>query len=228
MLGPVLFLLYINDFHNSSTVSNFNIFADDSNLFYTNDSLTNLEKTVNFELNKIFSWLCANKLSLNIDKTNFVLFHPNQKKTMHTVNLHINNKNIKQENFVKYLGIIIDSNLNWHHHVHELLKKIKRSIRIFSKIRHYINLSTHKQLYYSLIYSHLSYGIIIWGNTYTSTLQPLFILQKRVLRIMTFANYDSHSSPIFRQLELLKINDLVFIHTAVYATILLKATPRNF
>ena len=73
-----------------------------------------------------------------------------------------------------------------------------------------------KQLYYSLIYSHLSYGIIIWGNTYTSTLQPLCILQKRVLPIMTFANYDSHSSPIFRQLELLKINDLVFIHTALF------------
>ena len=76
VLGPVLFLLYINDFHNSSTVFNFNIFADDSNLFYTNDSLTNLEKTVNFEFNKIYSWLCANKLSLNIDKTNFVLFYP--------------------------------------------------------------------------------------------------------------------------------------------------------
>ena len=135
---------------------------------------------------------------------------------MHTVNLHINNKNIKQENFVKYLGIIIDSNLNWYHHVHELSKKVKRSMGIFSKIRHYINLSTLKQLYYSLIYSHLSYGIIIWGNTYTSTLQPLIILQKRVLRIMTFANYDSHSSPIFRQLELLKINDLVFIHTALF------------
>ena len=71
VLGPVLFLLYINDFHNSSTVFNFNIFADDSNLFYTNDSLTNLEKTVNFELSKIYSWLCANKLSLNIDKNEF-------------------------------------------------------------------------------------------------------------------------------------------------------------
>ena len=142
VLGPVLFLLYINDFHNSSTVFNLNIFADDSNLFYTNDSLTNLEKTVNFELNKIYSWHCPNKLSLNIDKTNFVFFHPHQKKIMHTVNLHINNKNIKQENFVKYLGIIIDSNLNWHRHVHELSKKIKRSIGIFSKIRHYINLST--------------------------------------------------------------------------------------
>ena len=80
VLGPVLFLLYINDFHNSSTVFNFDIFADDSNLFYTNDSLTNLEKTVNFESNKIYSWLCTNKLSLNIDKMNFVLFHPHQKK----------------------------------------------------------------------------------------------------------------------------------------------------
>ena len=79
-----------------------------------------------------------------------------------------------------------------------------------------IRISTLKQLYYSLIYSHFSYGIIILGNTYTSTLQPLFILQKRVLRIMTFANYDSHYSTIFRQLELLKIYDLVFIHTALF------------
>ena len=122
---------------------------------------------MNFELNKIYSWLCANKLSLNINKTNFVLFHPHQKKIMHTVNLHINNKNIKQENFVKYLGIIIDSNLNWHHHVHKLSKKIKRSIGIFSKIRHYI--------YTALLFSYLL-PPLLWNHNlgqhiyiYTST-----------------------------------------------------------
>lgn len=79
VLGPLLFLLYINDFQNSSNVLDFHLFADDSNLFYSNKSLSDLEAKINIELQSVYNWLCANKLSLNIEKSNFVKFHPVQK-----------------------------------------------------------------------------------------------------------------------------------------------------
>ena len=85
VLGPLLFLIYVNDFHRSSPILNFHLFADDSNLFYADKSLVNLESTMNIQLSLIQDWLCSNKLSLNIDKSNFVIFHPAQKKLNYTV-----------------------------------------------------------------------------------------------------------------------------------------------
>jgi hypothetical protein len=80
VLGPLLFLLYINDFNYCSDIIDFHLFADDSNLFYENKSIISLENQLNLELVKVNNWLCANKLSLNINKSNFVIFHPPQKK----------------------------------------------------------------------------------------------------------------------------------------------------
>ena len=113
VLGPLLFLLYINDFNNSSNQLDFHLFADDSNLFYAHKSLSELETTVNNELQEVFSWLCANKLSLNIEKSNYVIFRPPQKSVNYSINLKINNQTLMHENSIKYLGIMIDSHLNW-------------------------------------------------------------------------------------------------------------------
>ena len=82
--------------------------------------------------------------------------------------------------FVKYLGILIDSNLSWKFHIDSICKKIKKSIGIFSKLRYFVPLKILVNLYYALIYPFLTYGLIVWGNTYSTTLQPLFILQKRL------------------------------------------------
>ena len=87
------------------------------------------------------------------------------------------------------------------------LKEIKRNIGILSKIRPYVNLKTLTNLYYSLIYPFLIYGITAWGNTYKSTLTPIITLQKRVLRIITFSNYNDHSIPLFKALEIIKFQD---------------------
>ena len=83
-----------------------------------------------------------------------------------------------------------------------------------SKLRHYINLKLLTQLYYSLIYPYLTYAILVWGNAYQTTTRPLYILQKKVLRIITFSPFDAHSSPIFKQLQIIKLPDLVHLHTS--------------
>ena len=99
MLGPLIFLLYINDFSNCSKFFDFHIFADDTNLFYSNRILTELQDVVNNNLIFVSNWLMANKLSLIVDKTNFIVFHPSQKST-HVVKLLIANREIKQEKFI--------------------------------------------------------------------------------------------------------------------------------
>ena len=148
VLGPLLFLLYINDFHNSANDIDFHLFADDSNLFYSHKSLQHLEAELNIQLKKVHEWLCANKLSLNIDKSNFVIFHPTQKKVNYEINLIINDKSLEQKVHTKYLGVIIDCNLNWKAHVHELSKKLSRGIGVLSKLRHFVTTKILIQIYY--------------------------------------------------------------------------------
>ena len=114
--------------------------------------LTLLENYINKELQSIYKWMCINKLSLNIEISNFIIFHPPQKKLNYKVKIMINDTHLKDEQSgIKYLGIMIDANLNWQPQIHHIVKKIKRSIGLLSKIRHYVN---EKLLVsYSLIYS---------------------------------------------------------------------------
>ena len=217
VLGPLLFLLYVNDFHCCSDIFDFHLFADDANLFYKSKSPSILETNITAELNNIHIWLCTNKLSLNIEKSNFVIFHPPQKKLQsHDFNLAINNKQPKREFFIRYLGILIDSNLNWKDQVECITKEIRRSISILSKLRYYVGLDILLSLYYALIYLFLTYGIIIWGNTYKTTLQPIVILQKKAMRIITFSRFDERSSPLFKSLEIIKFVDVVTFYLAIF------------
>ena len=111
---------------------------------------------------------------------------------------------------------MINSHLNWKSQVNYISKKTKRSIGILSKLRHYVNLKTLANLYYSFIYPFLIYGITAWWNTYKSTLTPIINLQKRVLRIITFLNYNDHSNPLFKALEIIKFEDIIFLHNTIF------------
>ena len=220
MLGPILFLLYVNDFQNCSKIFDFHLFADDTNLFLAHQSIATLEKETSEQLNLVHEWLCANKLSLNIDKLNFVIFHPAQKKRTYAVNIAINGKFLKYEDNIKYLGVLIDKNLNWKSHVSFLSKKIKGNIGAISKLRHFVNRDILINLYYALIYPYFTYGILAWGNTYSSTVfslqKKVFTLQKNISRIITFSDYGEHTSPLFANLNILKFCDLVYFHNSIF------------
>jgi len=139
------------------------------------------------------------------------IFHPPQRKLPFHVTLSLNAINLNQEYSIKYLGIIIDFNLSWKSQVSYIATKIKRNIEILCKLCHYVNSDILVKLYYALIYPFLTYGLISWGNTYSSTTQPLFILQKRAMRVTTFSKFHEHSSPIFKHLNIVKLPDLVFL-----------------
>ena len=105
--GPLFFLIYINDFYKCAPNIDFHLYADNSNLFCSHKSLQVLETILNEQLNSINEWLCASKLSLNVDKSNFVIFHPPQKSPTYSINLKIHDKVIMQKRSIKYLGVLI-------------------------------------------------------------------------------------------------------------------------
>ena len=209
VLGPLLFLLYINDLPYCSNRLVFQLFADDTNIFFSSKNLDLIQTTLNIELKNVSQWLNANRLALNIEKTNFVVFHSPKKKPHKVLSICIDNQSIREATSVKYLGVLIDSTLSWRPHISELSKKIAKSVGILSKLRHYLNTDILISIYYSLIYSFIIYGIEIWGQTYVSYLKPISTLLKKTVRIVTFSDYRCHSEPIFKLLNLLKFSDLI-------------------
>ena len=215
VLGPLLFLIYINDLPNVSKVLNFYLFADDTNIYYESKTLKDIEKTINEELNKLFIWLNVNQLSLNIDKTNYIIFNPYNKPMKDHITIKINNKAIDQKEYIKYLGVLMDTTLSWKFHISNISKKISRSIGIMYKLRPFPPLKVMKDVYYSLIYSHIIYAVEVWGSTFKTELNKILILQKRAPRLMTFSDLYPDtpgplcpSNPIFSKLNMLKVSDI--------------------
>ena len=142
VLGPLLFLIYINDISNSADQLKFYLFADDTHMLYADRNLKSLETVVNHELSNVYDWLIANKLSLNIKKSNFVIFRPRQKKLNYEVNLKVFDYqtntyiSLERKNYVKYLGVLIDETLSWKYHIVHLASKISKTIGIIARLRH--------------------------------------------------------------------------------------------
>ena len=120
-----------------------------------------LETRVNTQLSEIYHWLCVNKLSLNIDKSDYVIFHPPQRKLNYEMQIFVNTQKLKCVSNTTYLGVSIDCHLDWKSHVSNISKKIKRNIGAISKIRHFVTTDVLINLYYSLIYPFLTYALAV-------------------------------------------------------------------
>ena len=186
----------------------FYLFADDTNIYFESDNLNHLEKVVNKELKLVKKWLDANKLALNVDKTNFIIFRSPKHSLERTISIKIGREHVNQAKYVKFLGILLDENLNWRYHLSELSKKLARTCGIFFKIRHLLPTNVFISLYYSLFASFLQYGIIVLGLAYNTHTNPIYLLQKKVVRPIVFKNFTSPSTPIFSELKILKLYDL--------------------
>ena len=134
-----------------SKLLRFHLFADDTSIFFSDKNLSNLENTVTDELTNVFDWFTANKLTLNVDKSKFLLISPPQKEISHEINLKIQNKSIKQKDYIRYLGVILDNKLNWKHHNKHINMKISKGIGILPKMRNFVPIQILRKLYFAFI-----------------------------------------------------------------------------
>ena len=209
-LGPLLFLLYINDLHFSLKKSVASHFADDTCITYSAKKIKSLETVLNYELKIISDWLNANRLSLNVNKSKLIIF-----KTKRKI-IDINNLSIKLNGFklvptdnVKYLGLYLDKNLSFDYHINQLSKKLSKSNGILAKLRHYTSRPTLISVYYSIFYSHIIYGCPVWSLSTSNNLNLISTIQKKCLRIINFSPMNSHTNILFLNNKILKLYDII-------------------
>ena len=185
-------------------------FADDTYLLFSSTNLKTIETVVNYELKLVTKWLNLNKLSLNAGKTELIVFHSIHKPfNSDGISIKLNCTKLKPVDHVKYLGIYIDKQLNWNKQIVQLSNKLSQVNGILSKLRHNAPVDVCLNVYYSLFYSHLIYGCNVWGLTSDENLKKIEVLQRKCLRIITFSDFQAHSNPLFIDLKILKIRDII-------------------
>ena len=230
VLGPLLFLLYINDITKTSNVLKFYLFADDTTLFYSDKSNPETERILNSELNKVTDWLAANKLSLNVGKSNFMHF-ANLKEN--NITIKINGTIIQEKTITKYLGTIIDNKLSWKQHTEYINTKLSRALGIIRKIKYVTPRDVLVQLYYALMNSYVSYSLLNWSSTNVSTMECIKLSIKKAVRTIMNKNKYEHSVPLFKELKILPL-DLLIKHKqatfmwAVYNKFMPQIVSHNF
>ena len=190
-----------------------------------------MEKTVNEELKKLSLWLNLNRLALNVSKTNFVIFRSYQKIPNHNVTLLMNNKALQQKDHVKYLGVLLDQHLSWKYQIKNVALKVSRGLGIIAKLKPFLKDNLIRTIYFSVVYSHLYYGIQAWGSADPTIMNKLEILQNKAVRILSGKQYFQiygqepgplpSSEPLYKKLEILKIKDIFELSIAnfVFSTL---------
>ena len=216
VLGPLLFLIYINDLHNAIKYSKTRHFADDTNLLIANSSMKKIKKQLNIDLKILTAWLKANKISLNASKTEILIFrHPNKPITYDPI-IKLDGNRIYPSKYVKYLGILIDPHLTWKYHVKSLSPKLTRAAGMLRKIRHYVPEITLKSIYHAIFSSIMNYGSQIWGQNKNDHIKRIIKLQDRAIRVLNFADYRAPTSELYKKSGILKFEDSIKIDNFLY------------
>ena len=219
ILGPLLFLIYVNDLNKSSNILNPIMSADDTNLFYSHNDIKTLFKTVNNELKNIHEWFKANKLSLNADKTKYVFFHKTRISDylpLQLPTLYIDAYKIKRVYFTKFLGVMLDENLTWKEHIELIESKMSKNIGILYKAKFLLNKTCLKNIYFSFIQSYLIYANIAWASTNQTKLKKIYSKQKHASRIIFQEDRYTHARPLMKTLNALNIYQINIFQTLVF------------
>ena len=195
VLGPLLFIIYINDIINSSVNGNFVLFADDTNIFVVGKTIKEAYENTNSVLNEVHHYMRANKLHINLSKCSYMHFRPQHSNTERLTCartreygtepvIKLCNKKLKKVDRVKFLGVIIDDKLNWDAQIDHLVTKLNSSIVVIKRIKKFIPESEYMKLYNALFKSHMTYCISCWGGISSNKLQKIFYIQKRCIRLL--------------------------------------------
>lgn len=210
-LGPLLFIIYMNDINEASDVLRSILFADDTSLnstlsIFPSADPREMSSKINIELMKVIDWLRANKLSLNAKKTKFMQFRFSQKNpnSLPKIKLKMGGTVIEKVETFNFLGLTISETLSWNDHIDKIRTKISKITGVMNRIKHQVSSKILLTIYNSLILSHLHYGILCWGFSG----HKLFKSQKKAIRVVCKEKYNAHTDNLFKKLKLLKIEDI--------------------
>ena len=216
ILGPLLFLIYINDICDVSTVFKYTLFADDTSVFLSHRDINSLERTINLELPKLTLWFRSNILSLNVQKTNFIHFRGKKKSNDNlSIVISVNGTQIERKTCTKFLGVYINEKLNWKDQVNHVTAPISRNIGVLYKVKSFVASNILLMLYNTLILPYISYCNILWATCKGLT-NNILLLQKKAVRICTQSGFRDHTNPLFVKLKCLKVDDINFLQTATF------------
>ena len=211
VLGPLLFLIFINDLPNATEFLTL-LFADDTTFLISGVDIEQIFLQANSELEKSSIWFKANKLTLNVKKTKYMIFS-DQNLTTNLNRLHIGSQNIEQvgtnckEKYFKFVGHVLDDKLCWEGHVQHITKKLASANFGINSSKNFLPLKIRKTLYYSLFESHLNFGNLLWGCANKKYINKIENLQKKCIRNVALKNFKAHTEPIFKDLGILKFTD---------------------
>ena len=219
ILGPLLFLIYVNDLYLSSKLLNCILFADDTNLFLSGKNIKTLFSSMNSELSHITDWLKSNKLSINISKTQYILFmKPSQTDSipLKLPNLTVNSSSIKRVQSTKFLGVIIDQHVNWKEHINLIKSKVSKNLGVMYKAKDFLNQNCLKKLYFSFIHAYINYCNIAWASNFKTYLKKLYTIQKKASRIIMNKHIYAEARPLMKRLFILNVYQLNLFQTVLF------------
>ena len=211
VLGPLLFLIYVNDMQHAVPLLDVIMFADDTNLFISGSDYKPLFVKMNQQLKLIDDWFAANKLSVNTGKTKFTLFCSKlveENLPLKLPDLQIGDKKLIRSRYTKFLGVLIDENLTWNKQIQTLENKVSSQIGIISRARKFLNNDAMKLLYHSFVNPYMNYGNVVWGSVPKTKLKKLHNLQKRAIRIVTYSPRYAHSRPLMVSKKVLNVFEI--------------------
>lgn len=218
ILGPLLFIMFINDLPLYTNSVNTDMYADDTNLYVSGESKSAIERKLQISLNSLSTWCKYNGMLLNTSKTKVMLITTHQKRTSLTsknLDLHFNNDNLNTITGDKILGIFVDNNLTWSTHIDKLCKKISANLWLLSNIKEFLS-TEHRTIFYkTYIQPHIDYCNIVWGGTTQLNLNRIFRLQKRACKIIMDYNVENISE-CMQKLKILNVFERLYLRKAKF------------
>jgi len=216
ILGPLFFIIFVNDIVYCSNILKFILYADDTNVFLTASNISNAITVANTELEKLSNWFKANCLMLNVNKSSFIVFSKNAKHVTNNEHIKIDNVIIKQVTSTKFLGVTIDSSLSWSYHINGVATKLSRIVGILHKLKFVLPKAALLKIYFSLFYSTMLYCVLIWGNADAKYINRIQVLQNKAIRAVLNAPYRSPTDLMYSKLKCLKLCELYSYQLAIF------------
>ena len=223
ILGPLLFIIYINDIPGILNVAKFILYADDANIILTGENMNEIEEQLSILTAALLKWVDSNGLVLNLKKTNYMIF--SRRKVDRNINLIIANTHIQCKSEARFLGVIVDDKLNWSQHIKTIKSKMSRYVGIMYRIKSSLPIQACLQIFHSLVMSHINFCSLVWGFSAKSNIESLFVNQKKGMRAVMpgYVEYfykdgvlPAHTKTGFNQYHVLTVQNVIAKNAFVF------------